>query len=57
MARISGGSAREIYAHMPEPLVEGFFTFYRALWDEGNIEAPLKELMRYRSAQLNACEH
>ncbi|MBI2867899.1 MAG: hypothetical protein HYX97_06160 [Chloroflexi bacterium] len=57
MARLTGGSAREIYQKLPAGMYEPFRRFYRALWENGAVEAPLKEMVRLRSAQLNDCTH
>ncbi|MFT9495397.1 hypothetical protein [Anaerosolibacter sp.] len=42
-------------AHNPE-LMEGFLSFYNALW-KGTIDPQLKEMLRYRIAVKGQCTY
>lgn len=57
MAHISGSNVGEVYAHMPEPILQTFVAFYASLWEAGTVEPEIKELIRFRSAQINVCDH
>jgi hypothetical protein len=57
MARISGADAGDVYRHMPAPILQRFSEFYESIWEEGSVDPRIKELIRYRSAQINECEH
>lgn len=42
---------------MPQPIFDGYSAFLKALWRYGRLEAPLREMIRMRSAQLADCRH
>jgi hypothetical protein len=56
MPKLSGNGIAEFMESMP-----GFWGAYkemgRAMWAEGKIDPPLRELMRLKSAQLAGCAH
>ena len=56
MTRLSGDIG-EIYGKLPGPIIEAWQEFSTAIWTDGRIDAPLRELMRMRSAQLTPCAH
>jgi hypothetical protein len=57
MARISGKNVGEVYGHLPAPILERYREFYRSIWEAGSVDPRIKELIRFRSAQINECEH
>ena len=54
MTRLSGDIG-EIYGKLPAPIIEAWHSFTTAMWRDGRIDAPLRELMRMRSAQITRC--
>jgi len=42
---------------MPQPIYDAYSAFIKALWRHGRLEAPLREMLRMRSAQLADCRH
>jgi hypothetical protein len=42
---------------MPAPILQRFTEFYGSIWESGSVDPRIKELIRYRSAQINECEH
>jgi len=41
-------------AHQPA-LLRAFATLYGTLWTQGNVDQPLKELVRIRNARVTDC--
>jgi hypothetical protein len=56
MARISGRNVSEIYGHMNPVIRQRFTEFFKTFWESG-VELDIKEMARYRSAQINECVH
>lgn len=54
MSRASGDEMFGVYGHAPEAF-RAFLAFYRPLKYRGRLPFALKELVRLRIAELNAC--
>lgn len=54
MLRATGDEMFGVYAHAPEAF-SAFLAFYRPLKHGGRLPFALKELVRLRIADLNAC--
>jgi alkylhydroperoxidase family enzyme len=54
MRRVSGDEMFGVYGHAPEAF-RAFLAFYRPLKYAGRLPFALKELVRLRIAELNAC--
>ena len=56
MSKISGSGMAEFMEKMP-----GFWRSYKEMgykmWTEGQLDAPLRELLRLKSAELAHCNH
>ena len=56
MPKISGSGMAEFMEKMP-----GFWSSYKEMgykmWTEGQLDAPLRELLRLKSAELAHCNH
>jgi hypothetical protein len=57
VARISGNNVGEVYSHLPAPILQRYREFFRSIWEAGSVDPRILELIRYRSAQINECEH
>ncbi|MSQ25045.1 MAG: hypothetical protein EXR49_02035 [Dehalococcoidia bacterium] len=57
LARISGASLMEIRRKMPEPMFNAYRDLTHAMWHEGTLDDPLRELLRLKSAELAHCVH
>jgi alkylhydroperoxidase family enzyme len=55
MSRASGDEMFGVYGHAPEAF-QAFLAFYRPLKYQGRLPFALKELVRLRIAELNACQ-
>ncbi len=45
-----------VYAHCPD-LLQGFMYRYGLLWSHSRLDPVLKDLVRLKSAHLNACRY
>ena len=57
MTRLSGKNVQEIRSKMPESIFGAYRELGRALWSDGRLDRPLKELIRLKAADLAKCVH
>jgi hypothetical protein len=55
MARLSGNGPEEIRRKMPESMFNAYKALTRAMWEDGTLDVPLRELLRLKSAELAKC--
>lgn len=55
MSRVSGENYEEIRRKMPEPMFKAYREMTRAAWQDGTLDAPLREMLRLKSAELAKC--
>ena len=55
MARISGKTLGEIRRKMPESMFNAYREMDRAMWADGTLDVPLREMLRLKSAELAKC--
>ena len=49
------GDVNEIYSKLPQPTIQAGRAFSASIWEDGRIDAPLREMIRMRSAQMSKC--
>ncbi|MBI2867875.1 MAG: hypothetical protein HYX97_06035 [Chloroflexi bacterium] len=57
MSRLGAKTSQELRRMLAPGLNKAYSEFRRALEEDGEIEVPLREMMRLKCAQLNNCVH
>lgn len=55
MARLSGEDLEAIRRKMPKSMFNAYKAMTRAMWEDGTLDVPLREMLRLKSAELAKC--